>query len=394
MNCQYFSRGFLTAEAREHHVDRHERAFLCVLEGCPFRPFGYATLKELEEHMAELYGIEVSNDLEFPDLRTIAKVRQKHPSIYQCTLCPKKFTRSFNLHAHLTTHDNEKPFVCSLCGLALARNNDRIRHEKGHSDQKCFIRRGTLAGGGEWGCGSQFPRADKLADHQKSAVGLRRIKPLLDEEEEAKRKHIADQMATIDSVPDNEGALCSEGILPDVSEVPECLEVERPGDQLSKSPAAAEGSPYSISTPKSQHRIRDRVYCNSCKEYPEGFRGEHELRRHQDRKHKRIVRKWICVTPNGGNILWPRPLIELSRCRSCNRRRLYGESYKAAAHLRRVHFKQFGYGTNDVKRGGKYAGKRPTMEELKPWLMEITQNIVDGEPQELGESEDDDDDYS
>ncbi|MBE7181713.1 MAG: C2H2-type zinc finger protein, partial [Terriglobus roseus] len=58
---------------------------------------------------------------------------QKHPATFQCSLCPKRFTRAYNLRSHLRTHTDERPFVCSVCGKAFARQHDRKRHEGLHS---------------------------------------------------------------------------------------------------------------------------------------------------------------------------------------------------------------------------------------------------------------------
>lgn len=107
---------------------------------------------------------------------------QKHPATFQCTLCPKKFTRAYNLRSHLRTHTDERPFVCTVCGKAFARQHDRKRHEGLHSGEKKFVCRGELASGGNWGCGRRFARADALGRHFRSEAGRVCIKPLLDEE--------------------------------------------------------------------------------------------------------------------------------------------------------------------------------------------------------------------
>lgn len=107
---------------------------------------------------------------------------QKHPATFQCTLCPKRFTRAYNLRSHLRTHTDERPFVCTVCGKAFARQHDRKRHESLHSGEKKFVCKGDLKAGGQWGCGRRFARADALGRHFRSEAGRICIKQLLDEE--------------------------------------------------------------------------------------------------------------------------------------------------------------------------------------------------------------------
>jgi hypothetical protein len=133
-----------------------------------------------------------------------------------------------------------------------------------------------------------------------------------------------------------------------------------------------------ISKPTYQRPKHDRVYCNQCDDYPDGFRGEHELRRHQDRQHKVMVKKWVCITPSNLNDS-PKPAVPLAKCKACtHQQKKYGAYYNAAAHLRRAHFKPRPKGRSKIakaednaKRGGKGGGNWPTMEELKPWMMEV-----------------------
>ncbi|KAH6871775.1 hypothetical protein B0T10DRAFT_568076 [Thelonectria olida] len=100
---------------------------------------------------------------------------------FQCTKCPKRFTRAYNLRSHLWSH-MKQAFVCSVCGKAFARQHDRQSHESLHSGDKKFVCKGDLKAGGQWGCGRRFVRADALGRHLRSEIGYICIKPLVHEE--------------------------------------------------------------------------------------------------------------------------------------------------------------------------------------------------------------------
>ncbi|KAF9353047.1 Metallothionein expression activator [Mortierella sp. AD094] len=60
---------------------------------------------------------------------TAASIPEGAPS-FPCEYpgCDKVFARLYNLKSHSRTHTDERPFVCSSCQLAFARNHDLKRH--------------------------------------------------------------------------------------------------------------------------------------------------------------------------------------------------------------------------------------------------------------------------
>lgn len=135
------------------------------------------------------------------------------------------------------------------------------------------------------------------------------------------------------------------------------------------------GAGRGLSSPIAATRIRPsytrpplrRVYCTKCNEYPEGFRGEHELRRHNDAKHAALVKRWVCSEPQSYSAGSPQPVVTLSKCKACVTQKRYGAYYNAAAHLRRAHF--------NPNRGGKASGDWPPMTILKDWMREVRQSV-------------------
>lgn len=121
-----------------------------------------------------------------------------------------------------------------------------------------------------------------------------------------------------------------------------------------------------------------RLKCSICNDYPDGFRSEHELRRHTNRVHRRTRKVWVTIDTSPDKTF-------LSNCKACQTGKRYNECYNAASHLRRMHFHPHKRGERkmtaaEARRGGKPGDLDPPMEVLKAnWLREVEEVVGEGE---------------
>lgn len=95
-------------------------------------------------------------------------------------------------------------------------------------------------------------------------------------------------------------------------------------------PRNTKGSPPARKPSSYVRKPHPRVHCKQCPHLTDGFRGEHELRRHHDRVHAIVKKVWIVKDLSEDK--------RLNKCKACKSKKQYHTDYNATAHLRRQHF--------------------------------------------------------
>ncbi|KAI0914790.1 hypothetical protein F4823DRAFT_192149 [Ustulina deusta] len=123
LTCDYFYEGFETKDARDNHLQKHDRPYHCSVLGCSVVVFGFSTNKDLDKHI-RLYH---------PDDTSPATFRQEprefvEEARFPCPDCGRTFTRKANRDAHVRSKYGERPYACDVCPRAFTRSNDLRRH--------------------------------------------------------------------------------------------------------------------------------------------------------------------------------------------------------------------------------------------------------------------------
>jgi len=146
---------------------------------------------------------------------------------------------------------------------------------------------------------------------------------------------------------------------------------------VSSSQATSEVSPtFQSPNAKTPARRVLRLHCPVCTDYPDGFRSEHELRRHTNRVHRKARKVWMTIDTSPDKTF-------LANCKACQTGKRYNECYNAASHLRRMHFHPHKRGERkmtaaEARRGGKPGDLDPPMDILKAnWLREVDEVVGD-----------------
>ena len=77
VHCYAFSEGFISADARDHHHNKHLRPYLCLYSVCIYATLGFATSYELKRHNSSAHPVPYDGaTFEFPEPSILLESRK------------------------------------------------------------------------------------------------------------------------------------------------------------------------------------------------------------------------------------------------------------------------------------------------------------------------------
>lgn len=110
--CKHCQKKFSRAEHLRRHISTRHTVNLTTLQ-CTECEYTAESRKELSRH------------------------RKSHfPTVFSCKFCDEKFPTKPDLNEHSKSHTDERPFLCSECGMRFVRNDYLVVHMRRHTGEK------------------------------------------------------------------------------------------------------------------------------------------------------------------------------------------------------------------------------------------------------------------
>ncbi|KAG5680793.1 hypothetical protein PVAND_010279 [Polypedilum vanderplanki] len=146
-------KGFIKAEHLRKHVEAKHNSVATSKEICTYCNKTFSSKKYLNSHM-KVHSTE----------KNLIKKDPQNEKPYLCSECGLRFVRNDYLVIHMRRHLNIKPYKCRFCDKGFPRATDLTVHERYHTNEKTHLCNQ---------CGKGFQRAYNLLVHMRVHTGER-----------------------------------------------------------------------------------------------------------------------------------------------------------------------------------------------------------------------------
>lgn len=109
-----------------------ERVHKKIKQHCRFCKKKYSDVKNLIKHIKEAHDLEDKKVKDvFDELRLMTR-EGKRQLLYDCHICERKFKNELDRDRHMLVHGDERPFACELCGHGATKYQALELHVRKH----------------------------------------------------------------------------------------------------------------------------------------------------------------------------------------------------------------------------------------------------------------------
>ncbi|NXC46597.1 ZFAT protein, partial [Penelope pileata] len=128
-SCDYCTFTCLSKGHLKVHIERVHKK---IKQHCRFCKKKYSDVKNLIKHIKETHDLQDKKVKDvFDELRLMTR-EGKRQLLYDCRICERKFKNELDRDRHMLVHGDERPFACELCGHGATKYQALELHVRKH----------------------------------------------------------------------------------------------------------------------------------------------------------------------------------------------------------------------------------------------------------------------
>uniref|UniRef100_A0A663LL82 Zinc finger protein ZFAT n=1 Tax=Athene cunicularia TaxID=194338 RepID=A0A663LL82_ATHCN len=128
-SCDYCTFTCLSKGHLKVHIERVHKK---IKQHCRFCKKKYSDVKNLIKHIKETHDLQDKKVKDvFDELRLMTR-EGKRQLLYNCHICERKFKNELDRDRHMLVHGDERPFACELCGHGATKYQALELHVRKH----------------------------------------------------------------------------------------------------------------------------------------------------------------------------------------------------------------------------------------------------------------------